>query len=325
MFALAFVKNVLDGKQLREVNQQFMDIAKERGFYSEGLMDEVAKTGSCQHLEQVPDDVKQLFKVANEVNVDAHVNMQAAFQAHTDLAVSKTINLANSATMEDVEYAYRHAFANGCKGITIYRDGSKSAQVLEVGQKAKTESPAGQVLDAPRERPAQMRGVTDRIRTGHGNTYITINFDEDNKPFEVFTTVGKAGSCDSANLEAITRLVSLALRSGIPTEQIVEQLQGITCHPVWDQGIQVRSTPDAVGIALKRHAISSGQGALDMQDMYGEQLGLPITSKPKTTGNGNSNGHDHTPTQACPECGGPVAFQEGCMTCQVCAWNQCGG
>ncbi len=327
VFALAFVKNVLDGKQLREVNQQFMEIAKERGFYSEELMDEVARTGSCQHLDQVPDDVKQLFKVANEINVDAHVNMQAAFQAHTDLAVSKTINLANSATMEDVEYAYRHAFANGCKGITIYRDGSKSAQVLEVGRKEKTESPAGQVLDAPRTRPSQMRGVTDRIRTGHGNTYITINFDDENKPFEVFTTVGKAGSCDSANLEAITRLVSLALRSGIPTEQIVEQLQGITCHPVWDQGIQVRSTPDAVGIALRRHAVTAGTGMPELQGMYGEQLGLPITAKTKTkgNGNGNGNGHDHAPTQACPECGGPVAFQEGCMTCQVCAWNQCGG
>ena len=319
IFALAFVKNVLDGKQLREVNQHFLRVAQERGFYSEELMDEVAKTGSCQHLDQVPEDVKGLFKTAMEIDYKAHVRMQAVFQAHTDLAVSKTINMANDATVQDVAKAYWMAYENYCSGITIYRDGSKPTQVLEVQRVSDQAEPAPeQVLEKPRERPMQMRGVTERVRTGHGNTYITINFDEDARPFEVFTTVGKAGSCDSANLEAISRLVSLALRSGIRVDQVIEQIQGITCHPVWDQGMQVRSAPDAVSLALKKHAMPTGTGAPELQEAYGAQLGLPMHQ-------GNGNGPTAGQRPACPECGGPVAFQEGCVVCQACAWNECGG
>ncbi len=329
IFALAFVKNVLDGKHLREVNDQFLRIAHERGFYSEELMDEVAKTGSCQHIGAVPDDVKALFKVANEIEVKAHVNMQAAFQAHTDLAVSKTINMANSATADDVESAYWLAYNNHCKGITIYRDGSKSMQVLEV-QRDKPESEAviqaeATVARVKRERPLQMHGITERMRTGHGNTFVTINLDQDGQPFEVFTTLGKAGSCDSAHLEAIARLVSLALRSGVPAEEIVDQLQAITCHPVWDQGVMVRSVPDALAQVLRKHATP---GAQETEESYGAQLGFPVNN-----GNGHANGHGkveaYQPVSAvgfsCPECGGPVAFQEGCVICQACAWNQCGG
>ena len=329
IFALAFVKNVLDGKHLREVNEQFLRVAHQRGFYSEELMDEVAKTGSCQHIDGVPDDVKALFKVANEIEVDAHVNMQAVFQAHTDLAVSKTINMANSATAEDVESAYWMAYNNRCKGITIYRDGSKSMQVLEV-RREKSESEAviqaeATVTRIERERPLQMQGITERVRTGHGNTFVTINLDQDSQPFEVFTTLGKAGSCDSAHLEAIARLVSLALRSGVPAEEIVDQLQNITCHPVWDQGVMVRSVPDALAQVLRKHATP---GAQEMEESYGAQLGFPVNN-----GNGHANGHGKVEAKQsvsavgfnCPECGGPVAFQEGCVVCQACAWNQCGG
>ncbi|MEE8442365.1 MAG: adenosylcobalamin-dependent ribonucleoside-diphosphate reductase [Dehalococcoidia bacterium] len=320
VFALAFVKNVLDGKQLREANEHFVRIAHERGFYSEELMDEVAKTGSCQHLEQVPEDVKGLFKTAMEIDYRAHVRMQAAFQTHTDLAVSKTINMRNEATVQDIARAYWMAYENHCKGITAYRDGSKPTQVLEVqGKRAAVAGAGGQVLEKPRERPTEMHGVTERIRTGHGNTFITINFDQDNHPFEVFTTLGRAGSCDSANLEAISRLASLSLRSGILVDQVIDQLQGITCHPVWDQGVQVRSAPDAVALALKKHAMPTGTGAVELHEAYGAQLGLPLP------GNGNGNGNGSSARGSCPECGGPVAFQEGCVTCQACAWNQCGG
>ena len=326
IFALAFVKNVLDGKHLREVNQNFLRIAHERGFYSEELMDQVAKTGSCQELEQVPDDVKRLFKTALEIDYQAHARMQAAFQAHTDLAVSKTINMRNDAEVKDVARAYWMAYENKCKGITIYRDGSKPVQVLEVEGNQATERPGvaeGVVQEKPRERPATMRGVTERVRTGHGNTYININFDDQERPFEVFTTLGKAGSCDMANLEAVSRLASLAMRSGIRADQVIGQLQGITCHPVWDQGVQVRSAPDAVALALKKHAVPTGTGAPAIQESYGAQLGLPI--RDTSHGNGNGNGNVHSAGQICPECGGPLAFQEGCVVCQACAWNQCGG
>ncbi|MBI4199449.1 MAG: TSCPD domain-containing protein, partial [Chloroflexi bacterium] len=318
IFALAFVKNVLDGNQLREVNQDFLRVAQERGFYSEELMDQVAKTGSCQHLDEVPEEVKRLFKTAQEVPFQTHVRMQAAFQRHTDLAVSKTINLPNSASVQDVANAYWMAYQDKCKGITIYRDGSKPTQVLEIQREKTLRQAQGEreVLPVPRARPGAMKGVTERVRTGHGNTYITINFDEEGSPFEVFTTLGKAGGCDSANLEAISRLVSLALRSGIRADQVVEQLQGITCHPVWDQGVQVRSAPDAVALALKRHATPTGKGTPELQAAYGAQLGLPLPAR----ANGNGGGRP-----ACPECGSPVAFQEGCVTCMACAWNECGG
>jgi ribonucleoside-diphosphate reductase alpha chain len=332
IFALAFVKNVLDGKQLREVNPQFLDMAHSRGFFSEELMDEMAKTGSCQHLDQVPEDIKRLFKVANEIPLDTHIKMQAAFQAHTDLAVSKTINMPNSATPQDVARAYWLSYQNACKGITVYRDGSKPTQVLEVERKKKsTPTMTREVHSTPRARPLEMHGVTERIRTGHGNLFVTINFDAEEDPFEVFTTLGKAGGCDSANLEAVSRLASLALRSGIQPDQIIEQLQGITCHPVWDQGSQVRSAPDALAMALKHQALPSGTVAPEFQNVFGAQLGLPINAKMNGTanGNGNNNGHsvaNGTQTRhACPECGSPTAFQEGCEACLACAWNQCGG
>jgi len=246
--------------------------------------------------------------------------MQAAFQAHTDLAVSKTINMNNHAEIKDVARAYWMAYENKCKGITIYRDGSKPLQVLEIegNQATKQLDAAKETVPEIRERPATMYGVTERVRTGHGNTYINITLDDQQRPFEVFTTLGKAGSCDMANMEAVSRLASLALRSGIHPNLIVEQLQGLTCHPVWDQGVQVRSAPDAVALALKKHAMPTGMGAPELQESYGKQLGLPMPRN----GNGNSK---HSSGQICPECSGPLAFQEGCVVCQACAWNQCGG
>ena len=159
--------------------------------------------------------------------------MQAVYQKHTDLAVSKTINMANDAEREDVQQAYRMAYGSNCIGNTIYRDGSKPTQVLEV-QSDKSE----QLAETPvltklvvRPRPTQMRGVTERVRTGHGNMFVTINFDEEGRPFEVFSTLGKAGGYESAAMEAISRLISLALRSGIDSNDIVDQLKGITSTP----------------------------------------------------------------------------------------------
>ena len=227
--------------------------------------------------------------------------------------------MRNKAMVQDVARAYWVAYENKCKGTTIYRDGSKPVQVLEVQREIADTKGRPVVLEKPRERPVSLEAVVERVRTGHGNTYITISLDDQKHPFEVFTTLGKAGSCDMANMEAVSRLASLALRSGIHPDLIVEQLQGITCHPVWDQGVQVRSAPDAVALALKKHATPTGTGAQELQEAYGTQLGMPIRD------NGNGNGNGHSAGQICPECGGPVAFQEGCVVCQACAWNQCGG
>ena len=323
IFAVAFVKNVLDGKQLREVNPYFVEMAKAGGYYSEELMDEVARTGSVQNADAVPLHVKELFKTSLEIDYKAHVNMQAVYQKHTDLAVSKTINMANDAEREDVQQAYRMAYGSNCIGITIYRDGSKPTQVLEV-QSDKSE----QLAETPvltklvvRPRPTQMRGVTERVRTGHGNMFVTINFDEEGRPFEVFSTLGKAGGYESAAMEAISRLISLALRSGIDSNDIVDQLKGITSTPAWDQGILVGSPADAVALALERHIPGSirGQG----RKSYATQLQMETAGMPQPKAiNGNGV---HLPDNAsrCPECNGLTIFQEGCQACLSCGWNRC--
>ena len=325
IFAVAFVKNVLDGKQLREVNPYFVEMAKAGGYYSEELMDEVARTGSVQNADAVPPHVKDLFKTSLEIDYKAHVNMQAIYQKHTNLAVSKTINMANDAERDDVEQAYRMASGSQCIGITIYRDGSKPTQVLEVQSdkgKQDTATPTFPILTV-RPRPTQMRGVTERVRTGHGNMFVTINFDEGGKPFEVFSTLGKAGGYESAAMEAISRLISLGLRSGIDANDIVDQLRGITSTPAWDQGILVGSPADAVALALERHIPGSirGQG----RPSYAKQLQLETAeiSQPRTT-NGNGNGSYLQGTGIrCPECNGLTIFQEGCQACLSCGWNRC--
>lgn len=197
VFALAFVKNVLDGKQLREVNPHLEQVARDRGFWSDELMDQVSQTGSIQHIDGIPDDVKKVFATAMEIPYEAHIAMQAAFQANTDLAVSKTINMRSDAARDDVEKAYLLSYNSKCTGITVYRDGSKPTQVLEVpgSRKVEQEEAAEYTgVRVPRERPRMIRGITERMRTAQGNAYVTINFDEEGTPFEVFTTIGKAAA-----------------------------------------------------------------------------------------------------------------------------------
>ncbi len=327
LFALSYVRNVMDNTRLVEGNPFFEAVAKKEGFYSRQLMEEVSETGSLAHVQaEVPQWVKDVFVTSHDISPEWHVKMQAAFQRYTDNAVSKTINFPNSASVENIAGAYMLAYELGCKGITTYRDGSKENQVLSAGESDKSgdsipgaessaPEPASLTL-TPRARPQEMRGITERIRTGHGTMYITINFDED-KPFEVFTTLGKAGGCDSAQLEAISRLVSLALRSGIDMREIVEQLRGITCCPAWDNGTLVRSAPDAVALALAGHANSESRPD-EMQE--GSQLKLLPESKerPKWDLEGAN------PKSRCPDCTSLLIYQEGCLMCAGCGWNKCG-
>jgi len=340
VFALAFVKNVLDGKQLREVNPHLEQVARDRGFWSDELMNQVSQTGSIQHIAGIPDDVKRVFATAMEIPYPAHIAMQAAFQANTDLAVSKTINMRSDAARDDVEKAYLLSYNAKCTGITIYRDGSKPTQVLEVpgSRKVEQEEAAEYVgVRVPRERPRMIRGITERVRTAQGNAYVTINFDEEGTPFEAFTTIGKAGSTDQANLEAISRLISLALRSGIPAVEVVEQLRGITSEPVWDQGRLIKSSPDAVAQVLAIHALGGSEQELRLRDAYAAQSSLfasaeELMTRAKDGGPAGPIGAmpnlqvvGITANQSkCPDCNGPVLMQEGCMSCPSCGWNKCG-
>ena len=333
LFALSYVRNVMDNTRLVEGNPYFEAVAFNEGFYSPALMERLAEKGSLHDIEGiVPDWVKELFVTSHDISPEWHVRMQAAFQEHTDNAVSKTINFPASATVQDVADAYMLAYESGCKGITIYRDGSKDGQVLSTGdagekkEDEEKERPASSHL-TPRVRPQEMTGITERVRTGHGNMYVTINFDDERSPFEVFTTLGKAGGCDSAQLEAISRLVSLALRSGIDIEDVIRQLKGITCCPAWDNGTLVRSAPDAVALALEKHAVSAPK---EPSEVAAAQLKLfanintqtPDATTPTNVNGMNGNGHQ--PRSRCPDCNAPLAYQEGCLLCTACGWNKCG-
>ena len=335
LFALSYVRNVMDNDRLVEGNPVFEAVAKHEGFHSEELMERLAQKGSLNGLNgdgsdeltmQVPEWAKELFITSHDVTPEWHVKMQAAFQQWTDNAVSKTINFPHDATVDDVAESYMLAYKLGCKGITIYRDGSKENQVLSPGQGQTTYDKVPgeeQVQLTPRARPQDMYGMTKRVRTGHGNMYININFDEEGRPFEVFSTLGKAGGCDSAQLEAISRLVSLALRSGIDAQEVVAQLRGITCCPAWDGGVLVRSGPDAVALALEQ---AMGQGLPE----EAVQLKLLAAKRPETGAikslahQSEQNGNGHVGRSRCPDCNGALAYQEGCLLCTGCGWNRCG-
>ena len=328
LFALSYVRNVMDNTRLVEGNPYFEAVARHEGFYSQELMEQLAQKGSLDLIDEelyVPDWVKDVFRTSHDISPEWHVRMQAAFQKYTDNSVSKTINFPNSATTADVAEAYRLAYETQCKGITVYRDGSKAGQVLSTGETGSQESGEGDVgeisptVRVMKDRPRQIRGITERVHTGHGNMYVTINFQEEGKPFEVFSTLGKAGGCDSAQLEAISRLASLALRSGVGVNDVVEQLKGITCCPFWDEGTLVRSGPDAVALALQRYMEGNAE---ETEPAESKAVQMQFVPEPMYQ-NGNGNGGAAPTARKCPDCNTPVIYQEGCLMCISCGWNKC--
>ncbi|MBP6944197.1 MAG: vitamin B12-dependent ribonucleotide reductase, partial [Candidatus Omnitrophica bacterium] len=276
IFAISYYREVMDKTKLVETNKLFEETARARGFYSEELMKKIAEKGSLHDIEEVPEDVKRIFVTAHDITPIWHIRMQAAFQKYTDNAVSKTVNFANNATPEDVHEVYLLAYKMGCKGVTIYRDGSRQEQVLYIAHsKEKTNTETADAAEAsvsqkaedkartsPRPRPEVVRGTTTKILTGCGNLYITINEDENGLPFEVFTQMGKAGGCASSQLEAIGRLVSLALRCGLDTHSIIEQLNGIRCpNPSWEKGGRIFSCADALAKVIERRLLNVKKAA----------------------------------------------------------------
>ena len=286
--------------------------------------------------ELMTDEQNKIFTESPMIEPKWHVKTQAVFQKYVDSGISKTINLPNQATKEDVEEAYTLAWELGCKGITVYRAGSREKEVLvstnnDENTKNNKEESNTTVLDAnnpePRNRPSVVPGVTEKIRTGHGNMYVTINFDQQSDPFEVFTNLGKAGSSDSANLEAVSRLVSLALRSGIKTKEIINELKGISDLPVWDNGKLILSAPDAVAQVLSKHSDSGSLNNIGINITESDSLTNPAES---SNGNGKTKSTMDSESQAkignpCPEChGSNLIFEEGCLNCHECGYSKCG-
>jgi ribonucleoside-diphosphate reductase alpha chain len=310
LFAVCYVKNVMDGHKLIEINGQFERVAKEGGFYSQELMDRIALKGSLHDFEEVPQAIKDVFVTAHDINPEYHVRMQAAFQKYTDNAVSKTVNFSKDATVEDVRKVYTLAYKTGCKGVTIYRDGSRDEQVLSVGT-ATTGSDEAKVALVPqaaapspypkRKRPKMLKGRSIQMETGCGPLYVTINEDKDGI-FELFNTMGKAGGCASSQSEAIGRLVSLAWRSGISPEAVIKQLAGISCHKHKGLGQgKISSCADAIGKAINFYLEEKNAGSkLDLSSIAELNVG------------------------ACPDCGGVVEHEGGCAVCKACGYSECG-
>lgn len=364
LFAVAFMRNQA-GVLMPDVNDHFVEIAKREGWYSDELMQRIGESGHIR-FDEVPETWQRVFVTAHDVTPEWHIRMQAAFQEHTDSAISKTCNFPYEATEDDVRQIYELAYSLNCKGVTVYRDGSRNMQVLSTGTTAKqvVEQKGGgevsresmaelqatiaeleaelsrtkQMLHeaesenlqrrARRSRPELLRGTTRRVETPMGKMYVTITEDKKGQPFEVFMSLGKAGGALMADVEAIGRLVSLALRSGIPLTTIYQQLRGISSDRMIGLGAnKVRSVPDAVGIALEKW----------MQDKQGVQQELleqtsdavaTVTSQAEVSGAGELVEYRHVEHElfsgACPDCGSQLEFAEGCKKCHTCGFSECG-
>lgn len=297
LFALSFVRRVMDNDELAEVNPYFEKVARERDFYSPELMDLVARKGSIHDIKEIPEDIRDIFVTAHDVSPEWHIRMQAAFQKYTDNAVSKTVNLPGDATVSDVQKVYDLAYKLGCKGVTIYRDGSKENQVLSVEKEEKEK--ALSVADI-KIRPETLEGFTSKMETGMGNLYVTVT-EYNGEPFEVFATIGKSGRSTTAKTEAIGRLVSLALRAGVKVDKIVNQLKGIGGeHPVFQKDGLVLSIPDAISRIFEKRYLQDGKL------------------------NGDKKHAKTLIGETCPDCGQTISFEEGCMTCHFCGYSKCG-
>jgi ribonucleoside-diphosphate reductase alpha chain len=318
LFAVAFQRNVLDNQRLVEVHPYFKEVARREGFYSEELMQRIAEDGSIQHISGIPDWVKRVFVTAHEVSPEWHIRMQAAFQKHTDNAVSKTVNFPREASTMDIEEVYLLAYELGCKGVTVYRDGSRDEQVLSFGSSdasADIGENRDSALPTPRPRPSLTQGMTIKMKTGCGNLYVTINEDEKGL-CEVFTQMGKAGGCAASQSESVSRMVSLALRSGIEVDAILKQLSGIRCpSPLWQNGEMILSCSDAIAKALRQY--------VEIRRERGDEPPKVVEFPTGMKKNTDVDDLIASVGRLCPDCSGTLDFAEGCATCHSCGYSKC--
>ncbi len=314
VFAYVFIRNVMDGTEMIEVSPTLKKVLIDRGLYSDDLMKRIAQEGTLTHIMELPEDIRRIFVCAHDVSPLYHVRMQAAFQKYTDNAVSKTVNFSHDATVEDVQEVYMLAYQLDCKGVTIYRDGSRAEQVLNIGSVKKEGTLGESARDygniKPRPRPDVTCGITERMKIGCGNLYVTVNYDE-NGICEVFTSTGKAGGCPSQS-EATARLVSIALRSGVSKDEILEQLRGIRCpSTIRHAGMKCTSCPDAIARVIKKTS-----------DMIEAQK-APVRPTETKAAYPQEEEADKLPDKFCPECGSPMEHEGGCVSCRSCGYSKC--
>ncbi len=299
-FRMAFKRQILDGEELLEVNSEMLKALETAIVSSE--MPELNVESAIEGLVEGEITILELFKnhpqrdlflTADLISPEWHIKHQATWQKHIDNQISKTVNLPHSATVQDVKEAFLLAWQLNCRSITVYRDGSKAGQPMSVGteKKVAAQGNGNHIHYVPKDRPEVVKGTTEAVRTGHGKVYVTVNTDKRGDPFEVFTNIGKAGGCNSANMEAVSRLATLALRSGIRAEEVIEQLSGITCCPIVSNGKSITSVPDALSHVLERH--------------------ISTVTKPDSL------------TIECPDCHQKVDKIDNCFTCANCGYSKC--
>ena len=265
------------------------------------------------------DNLPKYVVTAHKIDPYFRVRMQGKIQKHIDSSISSTVNLPQDITKDTIADIYMTAYETGLKGITVYREGSREGILItenkDNDEKLTENLSTKSIEKSPRSRPAQTFGVTRRIRTGEGTLYITINEDE-NGLCEVFTTIGKAGGNAAAQSEAISRLISLSLRSGLDPHAIVRQLKGISGpNPTWEDGRLILSTPDAIGKALDDYLTEKGENTFN--DQHSENL-----EKPRITL--VQENFDNQQCMICTECHNHSVVNEGgCLTCRECGWSKC--
>ncbi len=377
-FALAYTKQDKDGHTYRYVNKYLEQALRNAGVYTEELMDKIVLEGSLNDIDGIPQHIKDTFRVAMDIAAIDHIRAQAAFQKYVENSISKTINFPNEATIKDIEDGYIKAWLLGCKGCTLYRDGSREVQVLNLnknldkakslapgmehmslgsagGEKAAVSSDAPEVMSVTggniqfkiiaRERPQVMHGMTYKLNTAYGHLYVTIN-EDDHGPFEVFASLGKTGGFFSAQTEAITRMISMALRSNIAIEEIISQLKGIRGPDVsFADGEVIYSLPDAIGKVLEKH-LKRGEQQLQLpetkkvDEVAAAVLDFQVPQKvaePAIAENAPASDGTMAKKKAsklsianlgnapvCPSCTNMLVMAEGCMNCPACGYSKCG-
>ncbi|MBC7869114.1 adenosylcobalamin-dependent ribonucleoside-diphosphate reductase [Candidatus Saccharibacteria bacterium] len=332
LFALTYAKNTIEGKRIFQTSPYFVDVLKERGLYSEELLEQIQSNGgSIQNMDSMPDDLKKTFVVASDISPQWHLKIQAAFQEYVDNAISKTINFSNEATIKDVRDAYLMAHETGCRGITIYRDGSREKQVLEVKKESsyydKLSGAKVEAVELPpsvpinlKPRPNVLGGRTHKVTTPLGTAFISINEDADGNIFEVFINVGRAGSDITADAEAIGRLISLTFRipsdysSDQVAQKVISQLRGIGGSSSTGFGVdRVRSLADAVAKVIEQHQATKIKLVPAESDSAQSET-IPLWEAPAAS----------KLTDICPECGSAsLRFIEGCQKCELCGFSKC--
>lgn len=335
LFALTYAKNTIEGKRIFQTSSHFVAALKKHGLYSEELLEKIQSGGgSIQNMSSIPDELKKVFVVAGDILPEWHLKIQAAFQKYVDNAISKTINFPNTASIQDVRNAYLSAHEIGCRGITIYRDGSREKQVLEVKKDSsyydklddsvKSEKPEQEITpDTPvslKPRPEVLKGRTHKIATPLGKAFISINEDDGGNIFELFINVGRAGSDITADAEAIGRLISMTFRipssysSDQVAQKVISQLRGIGGSGSTGFGInRVRSLADAVAKVIEQHQAT--KQAIEQPDEE--------PSQPETASLFEADKSD-IHTDICPDCGSAsLRNVEGCQKCELCGYSKC--